>query len=263
MTPPPHLARRAAVVVAATVAVLLVAALALPELVAVRSGVQDGSWRSASFEGLLVPLCALAALVAGGCWWAGVLRLVVAAAPGADPAHLPAPAGLPPWLRRAVLAACGGVLVAAPAVPALAADGTGGAGGAGTDPIAALALPAATGDLPSTGPRGLPLPDRVAGEAPRTHEPGSTTPRALPPRAATGSGTPTPGPPPAPLTTVRVVPGDSLWAIAEAQLRSAGGPVDDAAVAARWQEIYAANAGRIGPDPDLVLPGQQLDLDRP
>lgn len=259
MTPPPHLARRAAVVVAATVAVLLVAALALPELVAVRSGVQDGSWRSASFEGLLVPLCALAALVAGGCWWAGVLRLVVAAAPGADPAHLPAPAGLPPWLRRAVLAACGGVLVAAPAVPALAADGTGGAGGAGTDPIADLALPAATGDLPSTGPRGLPLPDRVAGEAPRTSEPGSTTPRALPPRAATGSGAPTP----APLTTVRVVPGDSLWAIAEAQLRSAGGTVDDAAVAARWQEIYAANAGRIGPDPDLVLPGQQLDLDRP
>lgn len=260
MTPPPHLVRRAAVALAATVAVLLVAVLALPELVDVPSAAQDGSWRSRSFEELLVGLCALAAVVAGGCWWAGVLRLVLAAAPGADPAHLPTPAGLPPWLRRAVLTACGVVLVATPAVPALAAGGTGSADGSGTDPIAALALPAATGDLPSTGPRGLPLPDRVAGEAPRTRRQGPTTPRA-----PTGTGVSTPGPPPpvVPRTTVRVAPGDSLWAIAEAQLRSADGPVDDAAVAARWQEIYATNAGRIGPDPDLVLPGQRLDLDRP
>lgn len=260
MTPPPHLARRAGVVLAATVAVLLVVVLAVSALVDLPPVTRDGSWRSASFEELLVRLCALAALVAGGCWWVGVLRLVRAAAPGTDPAHLPAPAGLPPWLRRAVLTACGGVLVATPAVPALAASGTGSTDGSGTDPIAALALPAATGDLPSTGPRGLPLPDRVAGEAPRTHGQRSTTPRA-----PTGSGVPSPGPrtPPAPPTTVRVVPGDSLWAIAEAQLRSAGGPVDDAAVATRWQEIYARNAGRIGPDPDLVLPGQQLDLDRP
>ena len=107
MTPPPHLVRRLAVVLAATVAVLLVAALALPALVEAPSLAHDGTRRSSSFEELLVRVCALAALVAGGCCWAGVLRLVLAAAPGADPAQLPAPAGLPPWLRRAVLTACG------------------------------------------------------------------------------------------------------------------------------------------------------------
>lgn len=250
MSPRPPLARRLAVAVAATAALLLVVALTVPELGAGLTEVRDGSWRSASFEDLLVRLCAVAAVTAGCCWWAGVLRLVAAAGANLDPAHLPAPAGLPPWLRRVVLTACGVALVAGPTSPALADDS---AVDPVTDPIASLALPAATGDLPGTGPGGLPLPDRVAGEAPRSPAPPRTP--APPPASA---------PPAGPATaTVRVLPGDSLWGIAEAQLRAAGDPVDDAAVAARWQQIYAANVARIGPDPDLVVPGQQLDLDRP
>lgn len=49
--------------------------------------------------------------------------------------------------------------------------------------------------------------------------------------------------------------GDSLWAIAAAEL---GPGAPDAAVAARWPQWYAANNAVIGPDPELLLPGQVL-----
>jgi len=156
---------------------------------------------------------------------------------------VPTPAGLPTWLRRLVLAACGVVLVAAPVSPALAT-------GDGSDPVTPLVLPTATGDRPAEGPGGLPLPDRVAGEP--------TPERALRAR-----------PSPAPTTraethAVRVATGDSLWQIATAQLTAeTGARPRDPAVAVRWQLIYAANQDRIGPDPDLILPGQHLDLDHP
>ncbi|MFD9422180.1 MULTISPECIES: transglycosylase family protein [unclassified Streptomyces] len=48
--------------------------------------------------------------------------------------------------------------------------------------------------------------------------------------------------------TVR--PGDSLWAIADAQKLSGG-----------WAALYEANKDALGSDPDLILPGQNLDLD--
>ena len=47
--------------------------------------------------------------------------------------------------------------------------------------------------------------------------------------------------------TVR--PGDNLWAIADAQKVPGG-----------WTELYEANKGALGSDPDLILPGQTLDL---
>lgn len=49
--------------------------------------------------------------------------------------------------------------------------------------------------------------------------------------------------------------GDSLWAIAAAEL---GPGAPDAAIAARWPEWYAANAPVIGTDPEFLLPGQVL-----
>lgn len=55
--------------------------------------------------------------------------------------------------------------------------------------------------------------------------------------------------------TVQVRPGDTLWAIASAHLR---GAPDNAAIAASWPRWYAANRRVIGPDPDLILPGQHL-----
>ncbi|WP_406450916.1 LysM peptidoglycan-binding domain-containing protein [Streptomyces sp. NBC_00876] len=47
--------------------------------------------------------------------------------------------------------------------------------------------------------------------------------------------------------TVR--PGDNLWAIADAQKLPGG-----------WTELYEANKAEVGSDPDLILPGQSLDL---
>ncbi len=49
--------------------------------------------------------------------------------------------------------------------------------------------------------------------------------------------------------------GDTLWAIAA---RDLGPDATDAEVAAHWPRWYAANRAVIGPDPDLVLPGQVL-----
>jgi nucleoid-associated protein YgaU len=44
--------------------------------------------------------------------------------------------------------------------------------------------------------------------------------------------------------------GDSLWAIADARQVSGG-----------WSALYEANRQTVGADPDLILPGQSLDLD--
>jgi nucleoid-associated protein YgaU len=82
------------------------------------------------------------------------------------------------------------------------------------------------------GPRGdrlsgLPLPDRPEGRArPVSHQ-------------------------------VVVRPGDSLWALAERDLRPPG---SDRQVTRRWQAIYHRNRGVIGPDPDLIRPGQVLEI---
>ncbi|MEU2248123.1 transglycosylase family protein [Streptomyces sp. NPDC019224] len=49
--------------------------------------------------------------------------------------------------------------------------------------------------------------------------------------------------------TYTVRPGDNLWAIADAQDLPGG-----------WPELYEANKAEVGSDPDLILPGQDLDL---
>lgn len=78
---------------------------------------------------------------------------------------------------------------------------------------------------------GLPLPDRAVGR--RTERPR-----------------------PAP-ATVRVARGDTLWSIAAADLPPRAG---DARIGRRWRAIYAANRDLVGPDPDLIEPGQLLRL---
>lgn len=52
-----------------------------------------------------------------------------------------------------------------------------------------------------------------------------------------------------------VRPGDSLWAIAAAHLPADAEAAD---VAAAWPRWYAANRQVVGPDPDLIHPGQVL-----
>lgn len=93
---------------------------------------------------------------------------------------------------------------------------------------------AGPGAAPGTALDGLPLPDRLSGAAARPDG-----------------------------RVVVVQPGDSLWAIARALL-----PADasDPAVAAAVADLYAVNRRLIGPDPDLLQPGQRLltgDPDNP
>jgi nucleoid-associated protein YgaU len=83
---------------------------------------------------------------------------------------------------------------------------------------------------------GLPLPDRAI--AP----PGSPAVRSHP---ATDSA------------TVVVSPGDTLWSIAAEELP---GSASDRRITTRWHLLYAANRALIGPDPDVLHPGQHLHL---
>jgi hypothetical protein len=98
--------------------------------------------------------------------------------------------------------------------------------------VGALAAPTQAADLDVDGPdvlTGLPLPERAEG-------PAHPQPRR-------------------PEVTVRR--GDSLWLIA---VRDLGGHPSDVDISVRWQQVYAANRAVIGPDPDLVRPGQVLTL---
>lgn len=134
-----------------------------------------------------------------------------------------------PWaVRRLVGLALGVSLVGLPIGPAGAAP----AGSAGPATAAAPTRTALTGDRPAAGQQaGLVRP-----------------------------------------ATVVVRPGDTLWGIAARQLRrpgptghraTAAGQVRAADVARAWPRWYAANRSTVGPDPDLLLPGQHLRPPRP
>jgi nucleoid-associated protein YgaU len=64
---------------------------------------------------------------------------------------------------------------------------------------------------------------------------------------------------PAQTATARVVvqAGDTLWGLAADDL---GRGATGRAITERWHHIYAVNRAVIGPDPDLILPGQVLRL---
>jgi hypothetical protein len=120
--------------------------------------------------------------------------------------------------RRTLLLACG--LAAAAAVPAYGA-------GPGS--------PVGPTDGTSAPLGGLPALDRPVGAVP----------------AAVAR--PGPGSTPA-VRTIRVRPGDSLW-----RLVAARHPRADTATTVRLVgALYRANRSVIGPDPDLIRPGQQL-----
>ena len=54
-----------------------------------------------------------------------------------------------------------------------------------------------------------------------------------------------------------VQPGDCLWTIASDHL---GPEASEADIDASWRTIYDINRDVVGPDPDLILPGQNLRL---
>jgi hypothetical protein len=78
--------------------------------------------------------------------------------------------------------------------------------------------------------------------------------------AAALDGLPLPGRVAGPSASVVVVrPGDSLWRIA----RRLHPQADDRVLASVVAALHATNAAVIGPDPDLLQPGQRLLVDRP
>ncbi len=95
------------------------------------------------------------------------------------------------------------------------------------------------------------------------------------PRASAPPSTPSaPAPAPAPAPSqaapagavagadpaeVVVRPGDSLWRIAEQHLPPEAPPT---AVAAAWPQWWSANRAVVGDDPDLLVPGQVLQVPR-
>lgn len=123
-------------------------------------------------------------------------------------------------LRGLVLAACG-----------IAALGSTTPAWATTDGPPSPPLPARVLD-------GLPLPDRATA--------GTGGDEGPSPRTAAESG-----------RVVTVQPGDSLWAIADRVLGPAAAAADLASYSRR---VHGANRSLIGPDPDLIHPGQQLRL---
>ena len=93
--------------------------------------------------------------------------------------------------------------------------------------------------------------------------PAATADTAVPdwPATRTGSAATVPDWPAGPDVTGAhvVVRGDCLWHIAAGRLLDQlGRPPDDGEIAATVQAWWSANADVIGPDPDLLLPGQVL-----
>ena len=236
-----------------------------------------------SFDSALAALCAV--LLVGCALWlvatttVAVLAHVVAdlapSSRSADVLDRASVRGCPRTLRRLVALALGVAL-------------TGGAGVGAASAASAPAPPEPTANglpangLPAPGGLtlldGLALPDRTTGTGigspgptRRTepqHAPRSTAVDAVPGTSAGNDGAPhqrrraVPHPPavepdPPPATGIQVLPGDSLWRIAERLLpaRAGDGPITGA-----WHRLHAANRAAIGPDPDLVLPGIRLHL---
>lgn len=111
---------------------------------------------------------------------------------------------------------------------------------------------------PARPPAPVTPPSRVAPPTPAEH-PASVAPAApvaptvvpapaaVEPKAAGATG------------TVVVRPGDTLWSLAEAALRTAGtASPSDRQIAQAWPQWWAANRGSVGDDPDLLLPGTVL-----
>lgn len=210
--------------------------------------------------GEAVPVLATGAGAVVTGWLAVVLLLgAVAALP-----RRPGPAGALPALARrcaprlaprvaavltgAVVAAAG--TASAQAVPSPTAVAPGAPCPTASVPTAS-AIPVPWLDQPAEhassragdGPASVPRPDltrRPGGASPATADVAPAGERA-------GQRPP----------TIEVVAGDTLWELAAAHLPAGA---TDADVARAWPRWHAANREVIGPDPDLLLPGQRLRL---
>ncbi|MGY5882762.1 LysM peptidoglycan-binding domain-containing protein [Modestobacter lacusdianchii] len=179
------------------------------------------------------------------CWAWGALGLLLTAA-----------TAVPGWAGRLAGVLLSGVLPAGARRAAALAIGVGlsatapltAPAGPPTVALTTVAADRPAGDLPVLldGPAGLDWPT-----AP------SSAPGAPDRPPAPSTGPRVPDWPAAPAGHV-VLRGDCLWDIARDHLVRTGAPVTDADVATAVQAWWHANAAVIGPDPDLLLPGQVL-----
>lgn len=153
-------------------------------------------------------------------------------------------AALAAWLVLAWLAA-GSALVVAARLPGAAGRAAGTAARIVTPLALRRVLEAAVGVTVAVGPLAAATPATAGGAGPVvTDLPSLDRPAAaLPARPAVADD------------AVLVRPGETLWGLAARHL----GPGATAEqVAAAWPRWYAANRDVIGPDPDLIHPGQRL-----
>jgi hypothetical protein len=142
-----------------------------------------------------------------------------------------------PALLRPVLGAVFGVALTA--APAAAAS---------PSPVPAAAGPAVTTDPLdwSATPGGLGAIDTAAARVSRA-------------AVSHQSGRSPPGRAPA-IRTIRVAAGDCLWSLAARELAARHVGSRPADIARAWHRWYAANRASIGPDPDLLRPGELLHV---
>ena len=180
-----------------------------------------------SFDALLEQAAAWVLL--GTLGWGAVLVLA-AVVERLSAGRLPALGwvGCPRRVRPLLLAAVGLAVL----LPGAAAQATPGSAGG------------SSGEGGGTG-RALPAPSRPVDD-------GATPTHTAPLRQALA---PRPAPATAPGDTVTVRPGDSLWSLSAERL----GPRSRAAeVAVLVEGVHRLNREVVGPDPDLLRPGQQL-----
>ncbi|SFD96779.1 hypothetical protein [Blastococcus tunisiensis] len=206
--------------------------------------------RTVDTQGPDALVAAAAALLAWAVWVWGALGLALTAA-SALPGLLGAAARLS---TRAVLPA--GARRSAGLLLGLGLGMAGPVTGVGL-PLAPLPAAAASGDgVPDWPAAGVPAPGRAPTTVPDRPAVG------LPAVAPTSTAVPDwpAGPPAAPAHGAHVVaPGDCLWHITAARLlERTGAPPTDAETARSVHAWWTANADVIGPDPDLLLPGQIL-----
>lgn len=217
----------------ACLALTSLVAWVLPDLLDARSALAGGDLGHEPLDRLLLWLFAAGAVLGAGWLWFVTSLVTLEALRGAD---RPTP-GVPPVVRRCVLVACGAALTGAVVAPAGATPGDLHLDRAGSPGLAAIS--------------GLPLPDRPSDTSPPVGHLALRLAGRTPPAPAHAA--------PQQPRLVEVRPGDTLWGIAAEHLGPDAGPE---AVERLWHRIYDANRGVVGPDPDLVRPGQQLRLPR-
>lgn len=214
--------------------------------------VTRSTWPAARPEDLLAGGCALTGAALAGWLAVGTALSALGRLPGAlgEVCRVLARAVAPAALRRGVALLLGTTLVAA------VAPGT--AAAAATTPVAAARH---TLVLDAPGPRTLDAGFRPPADTSWTPlDPDRPLPewaRETPP-ATTGAAPRQPLTLPAGTSNAReyvVRRGDSLWSIAARHL---GPGATTAQIAAAWPQWYAVNAQTVGPDPDLISPGQHL-----